>query len=70
MILYVSGILPEPPVSQNDRLIYWLADNSAYIHTKSILQAILKNYYSAPTHIYTPEAKNRRLGVKEVVMEE
>lgn len=60
----VPGILPRPPVSSNDRLIYWLTDsaNSACIHSKPIRKATLKNYHSAPTHIYTPEAKNRRLG--------
>lgn len=50
-----------------DWFIDWLTDsaNSAYIRTTSIPQATLKYHYAAPTHIYTLEAKNRRLRVSE-----
>lgn len=72
LLYMISGILPEPPVRQNDSLIYWLTDsaNSPYIHSKLIPQATLKNYYSATTHIYAPEAKNRRLGAEKAAMGE
>lgn len=72
LLYMISGMLPEPPVRQNDSLIYWLTDsaNSPYIHSKLIPQATRKNYYSATTHIYAPEAKSRRLGAETAAMGE
>lgn len=60
----------------SDRMTAWFIDwltdsaNSPYIHSKLIPQATLKNYYSATTHIYAPEAKNRRLGAEKAAMGE